>query len=117
MNELLSIILTIITASTPLLLAARGGYDPYGLVAVLSAALVGEGLVFGGPRLIHVDQLVHDPGAFLFLAEMLIGLSLPFVLLRAGLPFGGVSSFSGSSPVGMRNVLRSMYLIAPVSAL
>ena len=53
-------------------------------VAVLSATLVGEGLVFGAPRLIHVDQLVHDPGAFLFLAEMLIGLALPFVLLRRG---------------------------------
>jgi hypothetical protein len=53
-------------------------------VAVLSAALVGEGLVFGGPRLIRVDQLVHDPGAFLFLAEVLIGLALPFVLLRPG---------------------------------
>jgi len=53
-------------------------------VAVLSAALVGGGLVFGWPRLIHVDQLVHDPGAFLFLAEMLIGLALPFVLLRSG---------------------------------
>ena len=51
-------------------------------VAVLAAALVGEGIVFGGPRLLHVDQLVYDPGAFLFLGEILIGALLPFVLLR-----------------------------------
>jgi hypothetical protein len=51
-------------------------------VAVLAAALVGEGVVFGGSRLVHVDQLGTDPGAFLFLAEILIGLLLPLVLLR-----------------------------------
>jgi hypothetical protein len=53
-------------------------------VAVLAAALVGEGVVFGGPRLVRVDQLIHDPGAFLYLAEIAIGLALPFVLLRSG---------------------------------
>lgn len=53
-------------------------------VAVLAAALVGEGVVFGAPRLVHVDQLGHDPGAFLYLAEIAIGLALPFVLLRRG---------------------------------
>ena len=53
-------------------------------VAVLAAALVGEGVVFGGPRLLHPDQLVYDPGAFLFVAEVAIGVLLPFVLLRPG---------------------------------
>jgi hypothetical protein len=53
-------------------------------VAVLAAALLGEAVVFGGPRLLRFDQLVDDPGAFLFLAEGLIALALPFVLLRAG---------------------------------
>jgi hypothetical protein len=53
-------------------------------VAVLAAALVGEGIVFGGPRLVRVDQLVNDPGAFLYLAEIVIGLALPFLLLRRG---------------------------------
>ena len=53
-------------------------------VAVLAAALIGEGIVFGGPRLVHVDQLVHDPGAFLFLGEIVIGALLPFALLRPG---------------------------------
>src|SRR5262245_14921721 len=53
-------------------------------VAILAAALVGEAVVFGGPRFLHPDQLVYDPGAFLFLAEGLIGLALPFVLLAAG---------------------------------
>jgi hypothetical protein len=53
-------------------------------VAVLAAALVGEGVVFGAPRLLRVDQLANDPGAFLFLAEIVIGLVLPFALLRRG---------------------------------
>jgi hypothetical protein len=53
-------------------------------VAVLAAALVGEAVVFGGPRLVRVDQLVYDPGAFLFAAEGVIGLLLPALLLRRG---------------------------------
>jgi hypothetical protein len=53
-------------------------------VAVLAAALVGEGVVFGGSRLVRVDQLAIDPGALLYLAETVIGLALPFVLLRRG---------------------------------
>ena len=53
-------------------------------VAVLASALFAEGLVFGGPRLIHVDELVYDPGAFLFAAEMILALILPWILLRRG---------------------------------
>ena len=53
-------------------------------VALLSAALVGEGIVFGGPRLVHLDQVAVDPGMLLFLAEIVIGLALPFLLLRRG---------------------------------
>lgn len=53
-------------------------------VAVLAAALVGEGVVFGGPRLVRLDQVGSDPGALLFLGEIVIGLMLPFVLLHAG---------------------------------
>ena len=53
-------------------------------VAVLAASLVGEGVVFGAPRLVPFDQLATDPGAFLFLAEIVIGLTLPFALLRPG---------------------------------
>ena len=51
-------------------------------VAVLAAALVGEGVVFGGSRLVRVDQLGNDPGAVLFLVEIVIGLLLPLVLLH-----------------------------------
>ena len=51
-------------------------------VAVLAAALIGEGVVFGGSRLVRVDQLGNDPGAVLFLVEIVIGLVLPLVLLR-----------------------------------
>jgi len=53
-------------------------------VALLAAALFAEGFVFGAPRLIHVDELVHDPGAFLFTAEMILAAILPWVLLRRG---------------------------------
>jgi hypothetical protein len=53
-------------------------------VALLASALFAEGFVFGAPRLIHVEQLVYDPGAFLFGAEMILGVILPWVLLRSG---------------------------------
>jgi hypothetical protein len=53
-------------------------------VGLLAAALFAEGFVFGAPRLIHVDELVHDPGAFLFGAEMILAGVLPWVLLRRG---------------------------------
>ena len=53
-------------------------------VAVLASALFAEGFVFGGPRLLHVDELVFDPGAFLFGAEMILGVIIPWILLRPG---------------------------------
>jgi hypothetical protein len=53
-------------------------------VALLAAALFAEGFVFGVPRLIHLDQVVYDPVAILFAAEMLLGLLLPALLLRRG---------------------------------
>jgi len=53
-------------------------------VAILAAALLGEAVVFGGPRLVRIDQLGTDPGAVLYAAEGLIGLALPFALLRPG---------------------------------
>jgi hypothetical protein len=53
-------------------------------VGILAAALIGEGLVFGGSRLLHVDQLGTDPGAILFAVEIALGLILPWLLLRQG---------------------------------
>ncbi len=53
-------------------------------VALLAAALFAEGVAFGMPRLIHLDQLGNDPGALLFGAEMLLGLALPALLLNRG---------------------------------
>ena len=53
-------------------------------VAVLASALFAEGFVFGAPRLVHVDRLVYDPVAFLFAAEMILALALPWLLLRPG---------------------------------
>jgi hypothetical protein len=79
-------------------------------VAVLAAALVGEGVVFGGPRLLHVEQLGQDPGAFLFLAESIIGLVLPFVLLRSGERLRGYIATAGLS-------LVAALAIGPVTAL
>jgi Family of unknown function (DUF6518) len=51
-------------------------------VALIASSLIGEGVAIGGPRLIHVDQLGTDPGAFLLGAEAMLGGLLPFVLLR-----------------------------------
>ena len=53
-------------------------------VGVLAAALIGEGVVFGAGRLVHVDQLGTDPGAFLLAAEIVLGLALPWLLLHRG---------------------------------
>lgn len=53
-------------------------------VAVLAAALIAEGVVFGAPRWAHSDQMASDPGAFVLAAEALLGLALPWVLLRRG---------------------------------
>ncbi len=51
-------------------------------VAPLAAGLIAEGLVFGAGRWAHPDELVHDPGALLLAAEVVIGAALPFLLLR-----------------------------------
>ena len=53
-------------------------------VALLAASLIGEGLVFGASRWVHVDQLGADPGAFLLAGEVVVGLALPRLLLRRG---------------------------------
>lgn len=53
-------------------------------VALLASGLFAEGFVFGAPRLVRVDQLVYDPGAFLFAGEMLLGAAVPWLLLRRG---------------------------------
>jgi hypothetical protein len=50
-------------------------------VAVLSAALIGEGVVFGGGRLLSFDPGV-DPGSIILGLEIVIGLALPWILLR-----------------------------------
>ncbi len=52
--------------------------------ALLGAAFIAEGLVFGAPRLIVLDELVHDPGAILLGFEMAVGLAIPWLLLRPG---------------------------------
>ena len=66
----------------------RGDTGPAGrepsVVALLAASLVAEGIGFGGARFLHLDQLAQDPAILLFLAEIAIGLALPFVLLRRG---------------------------------
>ncbi len=52
--------------------------------AFLGAALIAEGVGFGGARLVHVGQLVYDPGALLLAGEIAVGLALPWLLLRPG---------------------------------
>jgi hypothetical protein len=53
-------------------------------VAFFASGLIAEGLVFGAPRLVHVDQLQYDPGALVLAGEIAIGLALPWLLLRPG---------------------------------
>jgi hypothetical protein len=69
-------------------------------VGLLSAALIAEGAAFGGPRLVHVDQLGNDPGALLFAAEAVLGLSLPALLLRRGERLRGYVATASLAIVG-----------------
>ena len=68
-------------------------------VALFASALFAEGLVFGGPRLIHLDQIGVDPGALLFGAEMVLGLALPWVLLRPHERVRGYAALAGLAVV------------------
>ena len=53
-------------------------------VAILGAALIAEGLVFGGARLLRLDRAATDPGAILLAVEAVLGVALPWLLLRRG---------------------------------
>jgi hypothetical protein len=53
-------------------------------VALLSAALIAEGVVFGASRIARIDELATDPAALLFAAEVVVGTILPALLLRSG---------------------------------
>ena len=68
-------------------------------VALLASALFAEGFVFGAPRLIHLDQLAADPGALLFAAEMILGLVLPWFLLRREERLRGYAALAGLAVV------------------
>jgi Family of unknown function (DUF6518) len=64
-------------------------------VALLAAALIGEGVVFGGGRLVHLDQIGTDPGALLFAGEAVLGALLPALLLRRGERLRGYLATAG----------------------
>jgi len=53
-------------------------------VAMLGAALIAEGIVFGAERLRYLDEIGTDPGAVVGAIEALLGLALPAFLLRRG---------------------------------
>lgn len=78
-------------------------------VALLAAALVAEGVVFGGPRLLRLD-LSSDVGAVVFGLEALMGLALPLVLLRASERLVGVVVMLGLA-------VGAALAIAPVTTL
>jgi hypothetical protein len=68
-------------------------------VALFSSALFAEGFVFGAPRLIHPDQIAVDPGALLFAGEMILGLVLPWFLLRRDERLRGYAALAGLAVV------------------
>jgi hypothetical protein len=68
-------------------------------VAVFASALFAEGFVFGAPRLVHPEQIKVDPGALLFAAEMILGLLLPWFLLRRDERVRGYAALAGLAVV------------------
>lgn len=53
-------------------------------VAILGAALIGEGLGFGADRWANLDQIGTDPAAVVLALETALGVALPALLLRKG---------------------------------
>lgn len=78
-------------------------------VALFASALFAEGFVFGAPRLVHLDRIAGDPGALLFAAEMIMGLLLPWFLLRRDERVRGYAALAGLAIV-------SALAIEPVTA-
>lgn len=70
-------------------------------VALLSAALVAEGVAFGAPRWAHWDRLDVDPGAILLAGEAAIGLALPVVLLDRGERLRGYVALAAMTLIGL----------------
>ena len=68
-------------------------------VALFASALFAEGFVFGVPRVAHLDQLAADPGAVLFTAEMILGIVLPWFLLRREERLRGYAALAGLAVV------------------
>ena len=60
------------------------GWPRAAAVALLGAAFIAEGLVFGASRWSHPDQIPTDPGAVILAFEAVLGLVLPALLLRRG---------------------------------
>lgn len=79
-------------------------------VGLLAAGLIAEGLVFGVPRLVHLDELVRDPGALLFGSEAVVGVLLPTLLLRRGERLRGYVATAALAAAGA-------VAIGPVTAL
>ncbi|HYH92498.1 MAG TPA: DUF6518 family protein [Candidatus Saccharimonadales bacterium] len=79
-------------------------------VAVLASALLAEGIVFGGPRVVGLDRFDVDPGAILFLAEIVIGGLLPFLLLGRGERLRGYAATAAFAVI-------AAVAIGPVTAL
>ena len=69
-------------------------------VAILAAGLIAEGVMFGAGRLARLDQLSVDPGALLLGAEIVIGASLPWLLLPPAERLRGYVATGGLAVAG-----------------
>jgi hypothetical protein len=70
-------------------------------VALLSAALIAEAVVFGAGRINSVDRLVHDVGALVLVVEAAIGLALPWLLLRPSERLRGYAATAAVTAAGL----------------
>jgi hypothetical protein len=79
-------------------------------VAVLSGALIAEGVMFGAGRLARVDQIGTDPGALWLAVEVVLGAVLPWLLLPRGERIRGYLATAALA-------VAATVAIGPVSAL
>jgi hypothetical protein len=84
-------------------------------VALLASALIAEGVIFGGGRLVRFERLAEDAGAWLLGAEVVLGVLLPALLLSRGERLRGYVATAVLAVVGALAIGPASQLIRAVA--